>query len=516
VKEFNITGVCIPKKHYMVDISGKLEKIIGLIEKEEYFTINRARQYGKTTTLSQIYKRLKEKHLVINISFEGIGEKAFSTENEFIESFINLISRRLEQNKVEQEIILKWEDNKSELKKLEDLSKKITQLVEDSKKEVILLIDEVDKSSNNQLFLHFLGMLRNKYLNRAEGLDSTFKSVVLAGVYDVKNLKLKLRPDEEKKYNSPWNIAADFDVDMSFNPGEISTILAEYENDHRTGMDLKMISSEIYEYTNGYPFLVSKLCKLIAEKLNKNWTVNGMEDAATLLLDEKNTLFDDLIKNLENNKALYGLIYDILVLGKKVHFNIDNPVIDMGVMLGILIKKETCISVSNRIFELRIYNYMISKRSTDKGELVTYEYRTRFVVNGKLDMELVLNKFQEVMHDEFREKDARFIEREGRLLFLCFLKPVINGGGFYYVEAETRMDNRMDVVVTYGGQQYIIELKIWYGENYEQNAIEQLAGYLDSKRENKGYLISYNFNKTKEYTREWKKFNDKEIYAIVV
>jgi hypothetical protein len=74
----------------------------------------------------------------------------------------------------------------------------------------------VDKSSNNQLFLSFIGMLRNKYLQREVGKDYTFKSVILAGVYDVKSLKLKLRNEEEARYNSPWNIAVDFKVDMSF------------------------------------------------------------------------------------------------------------------------------------------------------------------------------------------------------------------------------------------------------------------------------------------------------------
>ena len=33
-----------------------------------------------------------------------------------------------------------------------------------------------------------------------------------------------------------------------------------------TGMDIKTVSEEIYKYTNGYPFLVSKLCNLIAAK----------------------------------------------------------------------------------------------------------------------------------------------------------------------------------------------------------------------------------------------------------
>lgn len=67
--------------------------------------------------------------------------------------------------------------------------------------------DEVDKSSDNQIFLSFLGLLREKYLKCQQGKDVTFHSVILAGVYDIKTLKLKLHPQEESKYNSPWNIA---------------------------------------------------------------------------------------------------------------------------------------------------------------------------------------------------------------------------------------------------------------------------------------------------------------------
>ena len=82
-KRFNSTGVCVSRKHYMVDISNKLAKIEKLIENEFYFIINRPRQYGKTTTLSQLKKLLKEKYLVLSISFEGIGDKVFQCEKTF-------------------------------------------------------------------------------------------------------------------------------------------------------------------------------------------------------------------------------------------------------------------------------------------------------------------------------------------------------------------------------------------------------------------------------------------------
>lgn len=75
MRKFNVAGVCVPDKHYMADISGKLDKIIAMIEDDEYFTINRARQYGKTTTLSRLDDQLKYKYTVLRLSFEGVAEK---------------------------------------------------------------------------------------------------------------------------------------------------------------------------------------------------------------------------------------------------------------------------------------------------------------------------------------------------------------------------------------------------------------------------------------------------------
>lgn len=51
MKRFNTTAVCIPSKHYMVDLSERVSEIEKLVVEGKYLTINCARQYGKTTTL---------------------------------------------------------------------------------------------------------------------------------------------------------------------------------------------------------------------------------------------------------------------------------------------------------------------------------------------------------------------------------------------------------------------------------------------------------------------------------
>ncbi len=54
MKQFNTTAVCTPEKHYMVDLSERVQEIKKLVDEGKYLTINRARQYGKTTTLTAL------------------------------------------------------------------------------------------------------------------------------------------------------------------------------------------------------------------------------------------------------------------------------------------------------------------------------------------------------------------------------------------------------------------------------------------------------------------------------
>lgn len=96
---------------------------------------------------------------------------------------------------------------------------------------------------------------------------------------------MKIRTESEHKLNSPWNIAADFDIDMSLACRGIEQMLNDYEEDHHTGMDTQDIARLIYDYTSGYPFLVSRICKLIDEGVPSApfWKVLCGENAVRLL-----------------------------------------------------------------------------------------------------------------------------------------------------------------------------------------------------------------------------------------
>ena len=514
-KEFNTTGSCNPNRHYMVDTSKRFKAVESMIDRGKYFTINRARQYGKTTMLQTIRRRLSDKYLVIKTSFEGVGDEPFKEEASFAKLFVNLMVNELAYYNEDEKYINVWKDK--EIANLGSLSQAITRFCQMYPRPVIVLIDEVDKSSDNQLFLSFIGMLRDLYLKRDDrGMNVTFHSVVLAGVYDVKNLKLKIRPEAEKKYNSPWNIAADFNVDMTFHPEEIAQMLGDYENDVHTGMDIKAISEEIYKYTSGYPFLVSYICKIIDEQFDKEWRPESVVKAVKMIVQGGSTLMDDLSKNLENNIEFREFMYSVSVNSASYSFSLLNPMVSMGNMFSYIRNKDGRVVIHNLIFEEALFLYFTLDYSI-KNSMKLSPFQLNYVQNGRLNMEHVVTRFRDLMHEEYRESTVPFLEREGRLLFLTFLKPIINGTGFYYVEPETRDNRRMDLVVTYGQEEFIVELKIWRGDKYEQRGRDQLSEYLAVRGKDEGYLVTFDFSKDKQDAEpEWIEWNGKRIFEVVI
>ena len=519
MKWFNVKGICVPNKHYMVDISNRLDKMKQLVEREEYFVINQARQYGKTTTLSQLSNLLADQYIVILLTFQKFDEKDFKNSENFCQEFLTQISKTLEPKGLSEG----WLDET--VKSLSDLSRHITKMCEN--KNIVLMIDEVDKASDHQVFLSFLGILRAKYLDRAMNLDTTFHSVVLASVYDVKNIKLKMikegvykQTDGERSYESPWNIAENFDEDMSFSSTEIARMLLDYESDHQTGMNIDVIAEEIYSYTSGYPFLVSRICQYLDEKLAKNWTKEGILEAVRIITEDPlpNTLFDDLFKNIRNNKELSDFLYEILMEGKIYRFSLGNKVIEQALRYAFIRIVDRNIRIHNKIFEIIITSYFINEEHLEKKKLVSNIIDPDVVSGEQFNIELFFEKFNAHYQKHYSLRDEDFIEREAAFLFLFFLQPYLNGKGSFHLESKPNFatGKRMDVIIVYGKEEFIVELKIWRGEKRQQNAYGQLTDYVKKRGAKKGYLLTFDFRKKKEIKQEWIEVHQTWILEVQV
>jgi hypothetical protein len=515
-KEFNTTVTCDPARHYMVDTTKKMKVFEKLIDGKKYFSITRARQFGKSTSLNWIYDNLSDRYLVVPISFETSDTANWLSTKTFYEYFCeNMATIDCNNTSVNEY----WADaKKNDVNDFKSFSLVIVDFCKTIGKKVVLTIDEVDKSLDNQLFLNFLSMLRNLYLERerTRKYDTTFWSVILAGVYDIRSMKIKIRPEEDHRYNSPWNVAAEYDLDMTFNPQEISTMLADYENDYHIGFDIKEISEEIYKYTSGYPVLVSSICKIIDESLDRDWTKDGVQKAAKKIIATKTNLSESMISNLAKYPKLKAFIRAVLMENFTIALDVSNPTIDFANMFAIIkANKEGRVEIHNLIFQQILINHFVSESTIEK---ITFDTGLKVFLDksGDLNMPMVINRFASIMKK--RKATAQFLEREGRFMFICFLKPIINGTGFYYSEPENDDGTRMDLVVTYNRKEYIIELKIWHGTEYEISGRDQISEYLETRHHQEGYLVTFSFLKDKvlQEKPEWIEHNGKKIYEAII
>lgn len=391
-KYLNINGICYPEKHYMVNITNRLEEAKHLIDNKDYFVINRARQYGKTTTLWALQNYLKQEYLVILLDFQRLSSSDFQHEFAFVAAFCDLFVKAVQ-------------------------NKKRTM------------------TGFNPLIIENLKKIASKQIT--------------------------------------------------------SIGLRELLSYYKTEMNFTEIAEEIYRYTSGYPYLVSYICKILDEQLflpnfsKKNqdkktaWTKSDITQAVNIILKEPNMLFDDMIKKLEDYPELRTILKGILYEGKNYSYHSYHHAINIGSMFGFLKEKDGWIAVTNRIFETQLYNLFLSEEMTKS---VSYQAglqnRNQFIQNGYLNMDLVIKKFTEHFTEIYANSEESFLEENGRRFFLLYLKPIINGVGNYYIEAQTRDMHRTDVIIDYHGIQYIVEMKLWHGEEYNHRGEKQLVGYL--------------------------------------
>ena len=524
-KTFNTNGYCDPKLHYMVNLDSRLHEIKNMIDDGKYFTITRARQYGKTTLLNALADILADDYVVVSMDFQTMSSLSFKDESSFVAAFSAELLDLVHEfpDDIAEKFVLFAEKN-ARIMTLQSVFKVLKTWCQTSEKEIVIIIDEADTASNNQVFLDFLAQLRACYLKR--GKVPTFRSVILAGVYDIRNVRRKMHLDEEHIENSPWNIAADFLVDMSFSADDIAGMLREYEKDVCTSMDIERISCLIYDFTSGYPYLVSRLCSFMDEWIagteefpdrHNAWTEAGFYEAEKMIEKEDNPLYQSLIRKLKIYPELKAVIYELLFTGKPIPYVATNSYLKDAVMFGFIRNENDTAVISNRIFEAVLYNYFISEEfAVSKMYAAGVQEKNQFIVGGYLDVRRVLEKFVETFELLYGDQDDVFLEEVGRRYFLLFLKPIINGVGNYSVESRTRNNERMDLVIYYHGEQNVVEIKIWRGNAYNERGEEQLSNYLEYFHLTKGYMLSFNFNKKKEIGVKEIKIKDKTLIEAIV
>jgi hypothetical protein len=504
-REFNITGSIIPEEHYYVDLTPTLKKLMELVEKRKYFVINRPRQFGKTTLLNFLAQRLQAtgEYAPALISFEDFTQQPDITEAQFYSEISQFISEELSLSA----------DGISSRRDFFNWLREISR-----SRKLVLLIDEIDAAPES-VVIGFLAGLRKMYLQRSRSRKPAPHAVALAGVHDIKNLKARYRHETQTIGSaSPFNIAIDYEL-----PAFSLANIRQYYRQHTeaTGQEFEdEVIARVHEVTNGHPWLVSALAKLLVEEIvpNRKHRIrpDHAERAIQELLASPNPNFDSLFKNARHPN-LFPIVVDLLE-GKQRRYNIQRDAIRLGIKYGIFAAKDRQLVLANPIYAQALYQHF-------EEELEEFDVSGLVAANrvqnagGHLDFRRVLDKFQAFMKAKGAtvSKHRSFREATGQLLLLSYLDLLVNDKGYTFKEPQSG-EGRIDVVCCYGRRKEVVELKLWYGERRYAAGLAQLAKYLDREGLDHGYLFVFDRreNVKREYSFSEHLVAGKKIQAWVV
>jgi len=511
-REFNVTGSIIPEEHYYVDLTPALNKLTELVEKKKYFVINRPRQFGKTTTLNFLAQHLSAtgQYAPALVSFEDFTQRPDITEAEFYSELMLIIRDELNLSN----------GGATETAGMIGVRRRFFDWLRElcQSRKLVLLIDEIDAVPET-VVIGFLSGLRKMYLQRSRRSSfPTPHAVALAGVHDIKNLKARYR-DETQTIGSasPFNIAIDYEL-----PAFSLENIRQYYKQHTavTGQKFdEAVISRVHETTNGHPWLVSMLAKLLVENIVPNRKqrirLDHAERAIQELLDLPNPNFDSVFKSARHPKVL-PIVLDLLE-GKQRVYKIQSNPIRLGVKYGLFAARDRQLILGNPIYAQALYQHFGDELEEFDVSGLAVDNQVQ-AANGWLDFRRVLDKFQAFMKakggDVSKHRDFR--ESTGQLLLLSYLDLLVNGKGWTFKEPQSG-DGRIDVVCCYGRQKEIVELKLWYGTRRYHAGLAQLARYLDREGLNHGYLFVFDRrdNVKREYRFSEHSVAGKKILAWV-
>lgn len=477
-REFNTFGPVKPTLHYHVNRVAVKSEIRQKIEKGRYFTLNAARQTGKTTLFREVMAELtaEKAYCAILLTFEGLRQHPPAR---FYERLGEIIQQHFlaHQESLPNEITLRDHG---------DFSTWLINMGQQLKQPVILIIDEFDAIAP-ELAEPLLAIFREMYHYRYEPTFPVIQSIILVGV---RNIPALLGGSQ-----SPFNIADQYEVPY-FTAEETTTLLSQHSAETGQPFDPAVLTA-IYRETEGQPFLVNRLGQLLTQTIvpqrTETITPNHFNRALTDLLAENNTHFASMTAKATPHRSvlLPLLFYD----ERRSKFR--DPVTQELLMCGILRRVR-----ENNFWVARLANPIYRKMliltfSPPNGELyLNGSFRHRYVIEGLLDIAGILDGFKEMMTEHGisllrSNKTNRPLEIGGQYLLLSYLTAALDSiGGQVTLEA-INSAGEMDVVVFYRHYQFIIETKIWYGQKRFEQGQQQLVNYLEAANLSQGYIVLF-------------------------
>ena len=499
---FNTAGPMRPDDHYAIPPLGRVdvEELLDLIGSKQYFVLHAPRQTGKTSALIALRDLLNSgatgNFRCVDVNVE-VGQVARDDVARGIRAILSSLatSARLLGDDYPDGI---WPDVLTRVGPEDALKEVLTRWCVADPVPLVLLVDEIDSLVGDTL-LSVLRQLRAGYEHRPEAFP---QSVVLCGVRDIRDYRIRSSTGEVIAGGSPFNVAAKSLRMGDFTEAETRALMTQHTEE--TGQPFSPAAQEaVWTQTRGQPWLVNALCagacfdNKAGRDRSRSIEVDDVYAAREELILSRRTHLDQLAHKLEEERVRQ-VVEPMLSGGEVQHDGRDLEYVrDLG-----LIAPDSPPRMANPIYREvvpRELGYVLQ----DSLDIQVAWYVDD---DGRLDVTKLLSAFRTFFGEHAEHwlgHLGAYREAAPQLILQSYLQRVVNGGG--RIEREYGLGRgRTDLLVLWpreSGQpsdlweRFVVECKVLRDSDRKslawtvEKGVKQTLEYMKQCGAGEGHLV---------------------------
>ena len=499
---FNTEGPVRLDDHYAIAPLDRadVDEFLGLIRAKRYFVLHAPRQTGKTSTLIALRDLLNSGEVgnfrCVDVNVE-VGQVARDDTARGIRAILGSLAENAQElgDDYPEEV---WPDILAKVGPDDALKRLLARWCRANPVPLVLLVDEIDSLVGDTL-LSVLRQLRAGYQRRPEGFP---QSVVLCGVRDIRDYRIRSSAGEVIAGGSPFNVAAKSLRMGDFTEAETRALMAQHTGE--TGQRFSEAAVEtVWTQTRGQPWLVNALCagacfdNKAGRDRSRSIEVDDVYAAREELILSRRTHLDQLAHKLEEERV-QRVIEPILSGGEVRHDGRDLEYVrDLG-----LLAPDSPPRIANPIYREvvpRELGYVLQ----DSLDIQVAWYVDD---DGRLDMTKLLSAFRTFFGEHAEHwlgHLGAYREAAPQLILQSYLQRVVNSGG--RIEREYGLGRgRTDLLVRWpreAGQpsdlweRFMVECKVLRDTDRKslawtvEKGVEQTLGYMAQCGAEEGHLV---------------------------
>ncbi len=499
MRKFSSYGQINTKLHYYAPrkelIDSAYTQLMGENPDEggHYMTVWAPRQTGKSSVLLEVTKKLKQNQNFDMAIMTLEGAKYATSAESVLHIFVDDLRYWLQTDFPE---ITSW--------------KKFSELFTSAylTKPLILILDEFD--ALEETFINkFASEFRRMYIARINEADKKsgekkylLHGLALIGVRSVLGI--------ENQSGSPFNVQRSLRI-PNLTYQEVDDMFKWYERDSGQKVEQEVID-QLYDETRGQPGLTCWFGELLTEGFEEYQppkdqpitvrTFDRVYGAATAILPNSNILN---ILSKAKKEPYKALVFELLKTGEKILFTFDDPHLNYLYMNGIIDREMLEESVYQAKFaspfvQKRLFNYFARELFHYTGKLrEPLEDVSAIVTAEALHIRHLMTRFETylkqnrdwLLQDAPKRKDLRIYEAVYHFCFYRYLSDFLGPEqAKVYPEFPTG-NGKIDLIITYQGKRYGLELKSYTNEREYYEALDQAAKYGKESDFSEVWLISF-------------------------